>query len=196
MNKPRLFAALLLLIFAGTGCSLAPVRPVPEPAEILAPTEASSDWAESEEIQAPEPAEIVIPDGTGTESDQPEPEPIKAKLYRQYQQWKGTTYRYKGLSKKGVDCSGFVYVTYLEHFGIELPRSTQHQSQVGTEVERSGLRAGDLVFFKTGVNRRHVGIYLEDGRFLHASTKRGVIISSLDDFYWRDRYWLARRVGL
>jgi len=61
-------------------------------------------------------------------------------------------------------------------------------------VSRSALRTGDLVFFKTGIFIRHVGVYLERGRFLHASTSHGVMISELGDVYWKSRYWKARRI--
>jgi len=119
---------------------------------------------------------------------------IKDLLYRQYQQWKGTTYQYGGLSKKGVDCSGFVYLTFLEKLGMTIPRSTALLAELGKEIGKTDLLPGDLVFFKTGVKVRHVGIYIENGKFLHASTSRGVIISNLDDSYWHDAYWHSRRV--
>ena len=99
-----------------------------------------------------------------------------------------------GLSKKGVDCSGLVYLTYRENLGIEIPRSTALQSKTGKEVKRSELRAGDLVFFKTSYKVRHVGIYIEDGKFFHASTSKGVMISNLNDYYWKDKYWHSRRM--
>lgn len=121
---------------------------------------------------------------------------IKKKMYLQYQQWKGTKYSMGGLSKQGVDCSGLVYAIYREQLGIELPRSTKLQSQVGKKIDRSDLRPGDLVFFKTGFKARHVGIYIENDKFLHTSTKKGVTISKLNDYYWKDRYWYSRRVGL
>lgn len=121
---------------------------------------------------------------------------VREKVYQQYQQWKGTKYRRGGLSKKGIDCSGLIYVTYLEKFGIALPRSTGLLSQVGKEVKRGDLRPGDLVFFKTGLKARHVGIYIENGKFLHVSTRKGVTISKLTDYYWKDRYRSSRRVGL
>lgn len=119
---------------------------------------------------------------------------IKDKMYLQYQQWKGTPYRYGGLSKQGVDCSGFVHLTFAEQLGMKIPRSTRLLSQTGKEIGRDRLRAGDLVFFKTSVKVRHVGIYVGNGKFLHASTKRGVIISNLSDSYWKARYWHARRL--
>lgn len=121
-------------------------------------------------------------------------ESVKTKLYSQYSVWKGTRYEIGGTSRKGVDCSGFVYVTFKSKFGVVLPRSTELQADVGESVGRSQLRPGDLVFFKTGWFDRHVGIYLERGKFLHASTSSGVRISGLDEDYWKSAYWKARRI--
>ena len=121
-------------------------------------------------------------------------EQTKKQLYQQFKQWKGTPYSNGGLSKKGVDCSGFVYLTYLKKFGLSLSRTTRLQSQAGKEVSKAELRPGDLIFFKTGRTQRHVGIYLEENKFVHASTKKGVMISRLNDYYWKDRYWLSRRI--
>ncbi len=118
----------------------------------------------------------------------------KAALYRQYGEWKGTNYRLGGLDKKGVDCSGFVYLTYRSKFGISLPRTTKYQSAQGTAVSRQVLRPGDLVFFKTGAGKRHVGIFVEKRKFLHASASSGVMLSSLDNSYWAAKYWTARRI--
>jgi hypothetical protein len=115
----------------------------------------------------------------------------RAILYQQYQEWRATRYRIGGLSKSGIDCSGFVYVTFRDRFGIQLPRSSDDQAMIGRKVEEAELRTGDLVFFRTGRNDRHVGIFLEDRKFLHASTLKGVMISSLDDIYWSKEYWRA-----
>ena len=95
---------------------------------------------------------------------------VKESLYAQYGQWKNTKYQIGGLSGNGIDCSGFVHVTFKTKLGMVLPRSTEFQAELGQDVDRDQLRAGDLVFFKTGRTVRHVGVYLEDGRFLHAST--------------------------
>ncbi len=119
---------------------------------------------------------------------------VLAKLYKQYNGWKGTPYKYGGLSKNGVDCSGFVHQTYRSLFNITLPRSTNDQVTQGRRVYINELSAGDLVFFKTGWNVRHVGIYLEKGKFAHASSSKGVMISSMYSGYWKENYWQARRL--
>ena len=120
---------------------------------------------------------------------------IKQTLYTQFMEWKSVKYRFGGLSKDGIDCSGFVYLTFRDSFGIELPRTTKQQLLSGETInDQADLKAGDLVFFKTGMQKRHVGIYLEKNKFLHVSTKNGVSISRLDNSYWRKRYWQAVRV--
>lgn len=115
-------------------------------------------------------------------------------LYAQLAEWRAVEYRYGGTSKRGVDCSGFVYVTYLSRFGVHLPRTTQRQARAGPRVSMSRLRPGDLVFFHTGWGKRHVGIYVESGRFIHASTSAGVTMSRLGSGYWKSHFWKAVRV--
>lgn len=113
---------------------------------------------------------------------------------RQAEDWKGVPYRAGGLSKAGIDCSGLVHVTYRSVFNLAVPRTTKSLARVGSRVGRGRLRPGDLVFFRTGLRKRHVGIYVADGEFLHASTSRGVTISSLNEDYWDESYRGARRV--
>lgn len=117
-------------------------------------------------------------------------------LQQQHSRWKGTRYRLGGTTKKGVDCSGFTLVTYRDLFGINLPRMTVDQARKGKKVAKNALKAGDLVFFNTGrgPNGKHVGIYVKDGQFLHASSKQGVTYSSLNSPYWSKAYWQARRL--
>jgi probable lipoprotein NlpC len=115
-------------------------------------------------------------------------------LYAQFQEWQAVPYQSGGLSKLGIDCSGFVYLTYLTKLGIKLPRSSDEQMRTGQTIAAEQLRSGDLVFFITGRNSQHVGIYLEDRHFLHVSEIKGVTISSLDDRYWAQKYWKAQRV--
>jgi len=116
------------------------------------------------------------------------------RLQAQYQHWKGTPYSMGGLNKKGIDCSGFVYVTFRDVFGMEVPRSTEGLAEEGTPVTRQQLHVGDLVFFKTGFSKHHVGIYIGDQQFIHASTSRGVMKSSLSNPYWTQHYWKSARI--
>jgi cell wall-associated NlpC family hydrolase len=102
-------------------------------------------------------------------------------------------YRMGGNSRAGVDCSALVQLAYLNAFSRNLPRTTEDQVRVGAEVRAGDERSGDLIFFKTGFWSRHVGIYLGDGRFMHASASKGVMISSLSEPYWQARYWKAKR---
>jgi len=111
-----------------------------------------------------------------------------------HQEWRGTPYRLGGMSKRGIDCSAFVYLAYKELWGETIPRTTSEQLNSGAEVSKDRLKAGDLVFFKTGWTTRHVGIYLSDSKFLHASTSQGVMISTLENSYWKRKYWLSRRL--
>lgn len=118
----------------------------------------------------------------------------RSALRAQHREWAGTPYQLGGMDKNGVDCSGFVWQTFANRFGLDLPRTTERQVQVGHSVDRGQLVAGDLIFFQTGFSKLHVGVYVEDGRFLHASASRGVMISRLDNPYWREKYWHARRI--
>ena len=119
---------------------------------------------------------------------------VKQVLNQQYKDWRYVQHRMGGISKKGVDCSGLVYQTYRTKFGFDMPRSTEYQSEVGRSIKQSQLRAGDMVFFKTGIFTRHVGMYIDKGRFLHVSSSKGVMISNLKDPYWNNAYWKAQRI--
>lgn len=119
---------------------------------------------------------------------------IKSRLMDQYSDWKGVRYRMGGTSKRGIDCSAFVQTTFREQFGLDLPRSTYEQEDTGKSIQRGKLRPGDLVLFRAGSTGRHVGIYLGNDNFVHASTSSGVMISNLNDAYWKNRYRDARRV--
>jgi len=120
---------------------------------------------------------------------------IKHALLQQYKVWKHVRYQLGGDSKRGIDCSGFTQITFKSQFNIELPHNTIAQAKKGKQISKKKLQIGDLVFFKTGRNVRHVGVYLGKQEFLHASTSKGVIISKLSNAYWSHRYWKAVRIA-
>ena len=109
----------------------------------------------------------------------------------------GTPYRMGGLSpRSGFDCSGLVVYAYRKGAGLKLPRDTFDLSHVGEPVARAALKPGDLVFYNT--QRRaysHVGIYLGEGRFIHAPSSGGEVrVENLHASYWMRRYSGARRI--
>ena len=107
-----------------------------------------------------------------------------------------TPYRFGGESADGIDCSSFVQKVFREH-QVNLPRTAREQSKVGSEVAQGDLRKGDLVFFHTYADYpSHVGIYLGDGKMIHASSGKGeVTVSDLNSDYYRSRYLGAKRVA-
>lgn len=119
-------------------------------------------------------------------------------LYDELRTWLGTPY-HKAWARKGrgTDCSGLVQQVYLTVFNIPLQRNSAKIFEIDCrEVGRHRLREADLVFFNNGKSRNisHVGIYLKDGHFVHASSSRGVMVSSLDSKYWTDHFQCAGRV--
>ncbi len=118
---------------------------------------------------------------------------VAARLEEAWRNWQATPHRMGGTGKGGIDCSGLVQVLYRELFGIYLPRTVSAQVKLGRQVSRRRLRPGDLVFFRPPGKYRHVGIYMGKQRFLHASARHGVMVSSMSDYYWAKYYWTARR---
>lgn len=110
-------------------------------------------------------------------------------------QYIGVPYLWAGSSPSGFDCSGFVQYVFKAH-GISLNRTAATQYKHGSYVSKSNLQAGDLVFFqntyKAGIS--HVGIYIGDGKFIHASSSKGVVISNLSSSYYVSHYYGARRI--
>ncbi|MGF0094954.1 C40 family peptidase [Peptoniphilus sp. SGI.035] len=108
----------------------------------------------------------------------------------------GSTYVYGDTGKEGYDCSGLVYSIYNDELGISIPRSSASQSTFGKQVSKSDLQEGDLIFFNTtGNGVSHVGIYVGNGKFIHASSGQGkVMTSSLSEDYYQDRYVNATRI--
>jgi cell wall-associated NlpC family hydrolase len=119
---------------------------------------------------------------------------IELRILDQYRRWKGTRHRLGGTGSKGIDCSGFVKAVYWDAFKISLPRTTKAQVHQGKSISFNELQPGDLVFFKPPDYPRHVGIFLSESQFVHASKSRGVTISKIDKNYWGKYFWTARRI--
>lgn len=109
-------------------------------------------------------------------------------------EWHGTPYALGGSSTRGIDCSAFVQRLYRDVLGVPVPRTTEEQVRTGRSIPADEAQAGDLVFFRPERKQRHVGVYLGDGEFAHASTSQGVMISDFHDAYWQDIYWMTRRL--
>lgn len=112
----------------------------------------------------------------------------------------GTAYKYGGTTPEGMDCSGLLYTTFLQ-YNIELPRSSRDMALLGEKLDLPDIRVGDLVFFITDRRKKninHVGLVVgldaNTIRFIHSSTSKGVIISALDENYWREHFVMARRI--
>lgn len=154
------------------------VKPVPAPAPVAAPA------------PTPAPAPVAEPVSRSGENLD------GARLVDSAAQYLGTPYQYSGSSPGGFDCSGFTSYVFGQA-GISLPRTAAGQFDIGTAVDRSELMAGDLVFFRCGGGGiDHVGIYCDNGKFIHSSSPRsgGVIYSYLSEAYYNNSYAGAKRI--
>jgi lipoprotein Spr len=114
--------------------------------------------------------------------------PSKA-LLENVDDWYGVRYRTGGNTKSGVDCSGFTVAVYAAVYGIMLPRVSRDQYRISRKISTTDLREGDLVFFNTkGHGVSHVGVYLGNNKFIHASVSRGVMVSGLFEPYYLQRF--------
>ncbi len=116
-------------------------------------------------------------------------------LYETVSDWLGTPYTYSGKSMNGIDCSGFVSMLYNKVFQHPLNGSSSEMFTQSKPIRREELKEGDLVFFKIHKRRiSHVGIYLGSNKFAHASTRNGVIVSDLDEPYYKKYFVKGGRV--
>ncbi|MEY3186686.1 MAG: hypothetical protein RL675_510 [Bacteroidota bacterium] len=118
------------------------------------------------------------------------------KLVEYIHQWWAVPYRIGGSTMSGIDCSNFVRGLTNYAYGLDLPRTSREQAAYCREIEREDLKEGDLVFFNTGRGISHVGLYMANNKFVHASTSMGVVISSLDEPYWKRRYVKSGRLEI
>ena len=144
----------------------------------------------------------AVPEPVENEKVKPKVEPVsppggfeRQKMMDAILGWMGTPYEMGGESKGGIDCSAFSREIFRTSGGMELPRTTEQQVKLGSPVAKEELQFGDLVFFNTtGNNPSHVGIYIGDDMFAHASVSFGVTLSSMYSSYYKKRFTEARRV--
>ncbi len=115
-------------------------------------------------------------------------------LYNFIDDWFGTRYRYGGSTKKGIDCSSFTGKLMKDVFSVELPRTAREQYKATIKITEEEMAEGDLVFFNTRGGVSHVGLFLGNGYFVHASSSNGVTISRLDEPYFKHRFLGAGRI--
>lgn len=116
-------------------------------------------------------------------------------LYISFYDWLGVPYRYAGLTKQGIDCSGLIKSVFREVYHLELKGSASHIYEGCVPIRKENLQEGDLVFFKINKSRvSHVGIYLQDGYFVHASVSKGVMINNLEEKYYKKYFFNGGRI--
>jgi lipoprotein Spr len=118
----------------------------------------------------------------------PAEEVRNAKMFEFIDDWYGTPYRLGGTTKKGVDCSAFSQFLFAAVYGFSIPRTAREQYNLTTRISRTELKEGDLIFFNTRGGISHVGIYLQNNKFVHASTSGGVMISDIFEEYWARKF--------
>lgn len=137
----------------------------------------------------------VAPSASALKGESKPGSSVTSQIVTNAKKYLGVPYLWGGSTPKGFDCSGYVQYIFAMS-GITLPRTTTEQYKVGTYVSKSALRPGDLVFlqntYRPGIS--HVGIYIGDGKIIHASSSKGVTISSLSSTYYAQHYYGARRV--
>lgn len=160
----------------------------------------SADKVDKVVVQKPK-SEVIMVASRGTEekaqeaaSTSPEAENLADEIIAYAKSLLGVPYRWGGYSTKGIDCSGFTKYVFAK-FGIALPRSSYDYAGIGTKVSRSNIKKGDILMWDTNNNGTigHVGIYLGDGMFIHASTSKGKVVTKSLSSY-SEKYMGARRV--
>jgi cell wall-associated NlpC family hydrolase len=108
--------------------------------------------------------------------------------------WLGTRYCMGGTTKRCIDCSAFTQSFYSALYNTTIPRTARNQYSAAQRVSKSELQEGDLVFFNTRGGISHVGVYLQNNKFVHATSSKGIMISDLSDSYWSHRYVSAGKL--
>ncbi len=116
-------------------------------------------------------------------------------LLKLIDEWYGTSYCMGGSTKDCIDCSAFTHIILQQVYNVNVPRTAQEQYKSSQKINLEDLEEGDLVFFNTGGGNdmSHVGVYMLNNKFVHAATSGGVMVSDLNDLYWKPRYRAAGR---
>lgn len=117
----------------------------------------------------------------------------KERLYSSYKKWEGTPYLWGGETRLGIDCSAFMQRVFEEVYDLEIPRTTSEQMIEGKNPGYMNRQLGDLIFFKTGPDTFHVGVYYQNDNFFHSSSTFGVTMSNLNEEFWKKTYLKIRR---
>lgn len=189
LQKSFLFVTVFSLIF--TGCTSSNANTYVNSNVIIDQNKKKYELEDriSKPIITPEEYKKMLEE----KKSEAQPVNVNKALMKFYKEWKDVKYKLGGDSKNGIDCSAFTQKIYKKIFELEIPRTTRTQVEVGKEIKKSELEMGDLVFFKTGKHDRHVGIYMGNGDFMHASIK-GVQFTKLNKPFYKEHYWTSRRI--
>ncbi len=163
----------LTLLILLSGCAQRPVAPV----------------IDRDPVDTPSDPEVMEPGYPKANSAAV----VQARLEKFSRVWEGVRYRLGGDDERGIDCSALSARIYKDLFSHNLPRTTTAQLKAGRRVHLDEIAPGDLVFFKLPGGDKHVGVFVGNDRFVHASLSRGVMTSSLRSPYWRQYYLAATR---
>lgn len=185
-----LLVPVVILILSGCSSSIRYIRSSHregEQAQERDEREISGRESEDTLDRADIPSEDTLDTGEGISR--------RMELKREIDLYIGVPYRYGGTNRRGFDCSGFVWRIFTDLGYWDKERTSSYRmSKMGRRIRKSEGRPGDLVFFRRGVRVDHIGIYMGNGRFAHASTKKGICYSSLYKEYYKRRFHSIRRV--
>ncbi len=190
--------SLLLLIFLVTSCGTQkqsvstsnsnPIKKEVSPAENKS-AKTSSTTNSSSSLKEYQKKYDLLLDNKSSEIDNPE-------LFRFIDEWLLVPYKYAGKSKAGVDCSGLAFLLMKQVYGTTISGSSANIYEQTNPVSKANLKEGDLVFFKiNSPHISHMGVYLANNKFIHASTHGGVVISELTDAYYARCFYKAGRIN-